>query len=101
MSARDVELPPGWLTRDTEAAARRIAEWRKTDPQWSLRTRLALARALAGDGFAVVPVEPTREMTLAANKHVAVVTPDGTWALGRDEAARTYRAMIAAAGEPT
>lgn len=53
--------------------------------------------ALSAAGWVAVPREPTPGMTLAANKRVAVVTPDGTWALGRDEAARTWATMIAAA----
>jgi hypothetical protein len=64
--------------------------------------RIAFARELVrAAGYAVVPVEATPGMTLAANKRVAVITPDGTWALARDEAARTWAAMIAAAQEPT
>lgn len=58
MSAKDVELPAGWLTADTEAAARRIAKWQETDRQWTLRTRLALARALVPE-YAVVRWPPT------------------------------------------
>ena len=49
------------------------------------------------EGWKLVPVEPTVEMQRAANKRVAVTTPDGTWALALDEAATAYRAMLAAA----
>jgi hypothetical protein len=57
----------------------------------------ALLRALTAAGFAVVPKEATRDMRVAANRKVAVCTPDGTWSLGVDEAARTWRAMLSAA----
>ncbi len=72
--------------------------------QWDL---VALHRgkqfqaALAGAGFAVVPREATSAMTLEANKRVAICTPDGTWSIGRDEAGRTWRAMVAAAEPPS
>lgn len=50
----------------------------------------------AGD-LVKVPREPTREMLDAASKSVAIVTPDGTWPIGRDEAKRIYRTMLAGA----
>jgi hypothetical protein len=59
--------------------------------------RLALARAITPDTHAVVPVEATDTMTLEANKRVAICTIDGTWALARYEAKRTWCVMIAAA----
>lgn len=63
MTARDAELPPGWLTRDLEQAALRVARWKETDRQWSLAIRIALARQLvAPEDMAVVPVTPTVEM---------------------------------------
>ena len=71
------------------------------DASFPLSSAAAILSALRAAGYAVVPVKPTSEMTLTANKRVAIVTPDGTWALGRDEAARTWTAMIAAAQEPT
>lgn len=48
-------------------------------------------------GWVLVPVKPTQEMKRAANKAVCVNTPDGTWALALDEAARAYETMLAAA----
>lgn len=45
----------------------------------------------------LVPEKPTAEMKRAANKSVCVNTPDGTWALGLDEASRAYKAMLDAA----
>lgn len=56
--------------------------------------------AMRGSGFAVVPREATSAMTLEANKRVAICTPDGTWSIGRDEAGRTWRIMVAAAESP-
>lgn len=44
-------------------------------------------------GYMIVPRDATLGMKRAANKSVAIVTPDGTWAIGLDEAQRAYRAM--------
>ena len=59
----------------------------------------AYLASLKESGFVVVPAQPTKAMMEAANKRVAIVTPDGTWALGLDEAKRTYVTMLAAQGE--
>ena len=45
----------------------------------------------------LVPQKPTREMLIAANQKVAVVTPDGTWSVSFSEAERVYTVMIEAA----
>lgn len=45
----------------------------------------------------LAPAKPTPEMKKAANKAVCINTPDGTWALGLDEASRAYKAMLDAA----
>lgn len=59
-----------------------------------------LQAILAAGGFGVAPLVATPAMTLAANKRVAICTPDGTWAIARDEAERTYAAMLAEAVPP-
>ncbi len=61
--------------------------------------RLDLARRLAGDAHRVVPVEPTREMLIAAG-----ASPDGVCARGGTDwhgkmLPRYWRAMLAAAQE--
>ncbi len=61
------------------------------------KSAAAILAALAAAGLAVVPREATREMRVAANATVCIRTPDGTWSIARDEAARTWRAMLAAA----
>jgi hypothetical protein len=57
----------------------------------------AFLAALPVLSWQVVPVEATDAMKIEANKRVAIVTPDGTWAISRHEAGRIFDAMIAAA----
>ncbi len=68
--------------------------------------RIALARELVrAAGYAVVPVEPTQDMADFGGQHI---TLDVAWGCIKGEehtldnaAAKIYRAMIAAAHEPT
>lgn len=96
---RPFQLIIYWLGKEKIKFFKTLAEaqaYAQTDFESRIRSALTSKEAGAPEGWKLVPVEPTKEMTLAAHKAVAVTTPDGTWALARDEASRAYRAMLAA-----
>ena len=59
----------------------------------------AYLKALRSAGYAVVPVEPTQEMTTAGWNAIINLRLDGPDGTGPLEAKEIYRAMLTASGE--
>jgi hypothetical protein len=57
-----------------------------------------LLSALATEGLAIVPVEPTEAMGIAGTTDL-YTNVAGSWRVERDDVKRIYRAMVGAAGQ--
>lgn len=91
--------PDGLMKKAQDAVYGMRGRLRLTDDA-ILTAALRTSPPEPASGWVMAPVEPTTEMKRAANRAVAVTTPDGTWALALDEATRAYKAMLAAAPTP-
>ena len=110
MSARDVMAEAIWLyEREIAGAPLPHPSWatfKANDPETAMIYEThagSVDAALRAAGYAVVPVETNQAMCHAGIRALA----DGGWRVGDNDdeddgcACRAYRAMIAAAGEPT